>query len=458
MTSKSIFTHISKGMHAVKFFNLILVNTYLQESKLHVLSERNSRSKDVFSIVFVKKIESNSKKDRKSMKLSGKIVMIAISVITIINLAYNFMLTGSVQIPSLLLSLLIILVAWLFSRKSEKTIEHYKELNNELRKEKLEITQKYEDYEQFFTTFEEAIFFSFDYRNHQFIFSKGVENLIGYTQTEFNNNEKIVQQLFHPEDVLILFGIQEELSNGKSVRKEIKIVHPEMGEKWLLFKAQPFRNRDGKLLKVNGQFEDITRQKELEIELKRMAFFDELTDIPNRKMLDRQIQKALVRSKRHHHNFSIMFIDLDDFKKVNDTLGHDAGDQLLIEVVSRIDKCIREEDLISRIGGDEFIVMFEETGKDEIEQIAKRIIDHVAEPYKLNENKASISLSIGISMYPDDGEDKETLIKAADKAMYYAKNNGKNNYQIYTHDLNDVEVNDKGIFKKWMEVIQSPFK
>ena len=210
---------------------------------------------------------------------------------------------------------------------------------------------------------------------------------------------------------------------------------------------------DGMLEKINGQFEDITRQKELELELQRMAFFDELTDIPNRKMLDRQIQKALVRSKRHQHNFSIMFIDLDDFKKVNDTLGHDAGDQLLIDVVSRINQCIREEDLISRIGGDEFIVMFEETGKDEIEQIAERIIKYVAEPYKINDYSANISLSIGISMYPNDGEDKEKLIKAADKAIYYAKNNGKNNYQIYTEDLNDVEINDKGIFNKWMEVL-----
>ncbi|MDI7741139.1 sensor domain-containing diguanylate cyclase [Lysinibacillus fusiformis] len=391
------------------------------------------------------------------MKISGKIVTISIAILVIVNAISFYTRTDSFYIPSLL----IIIAAWSFGRKQDAVNNRYERIKKELenlQKEKLELTRKYEEYELFFTTFEEAIFFSFDYRNHQVIFSKGVENLIGYTQIEFNNNAKIVQKLVHPEDIPILFDIQDELTHGNPVRRELKIVHPENEEKWVLFKAQPFLNKEGKLVKVNGQFEDITRQKELEIELKRMAYFDELTDIPNRKMLDRQIQKALVRSKRHHHNFSIMFIDLDDFKMVNDTLGHDAGDQLLIEVVSRINKCIREEDLISRIGGDEFIVMFEETGKGEIEQIAKRIIDHIAEPYLLNDNTASISLSIGISMYPDDGEDKDTLIKAADKAMYYAKNNGKNNYQIYTNDLNDLEVNDKGIFKKWMEVLQSPFK
>ena len=395
------------------------------------------------------------------MKISGRIVIISISVMTLVNLISVFFLTDSIKIPNLLFNLLLIITLGLFFRKHGKTIELYEKLraeNEKLTKEKFEVFKKYKDYDQFFTTFDEAIFFSYDYSNHKYFFSKGVEKLIGFTQTQLNNNETIVKQVIHKDHIPILEDIQIELGLGNAVRRELKIVHPEQGEKWVLFKAQPFKSSDGLMEKVNGQFEDITRQKELEIELKRMAFFDELTDIPNRKMLDRQIQKALVRSKRHKHNFSIMFIDLDDFKKVNDTLGHDAGDQLLIDVVSRIDSCIREEDLISRIGGDEFIVMFEETGKEEIEQIAKRMIESVAEPYTLNDQNASISLSIGISMYPDDGEDKDTLIKAADKAMYFAKNNGKNNYQIYTNDLNDVEINDKGIFKKWMEVLQSPFK
>ena len=395
------------------------------------------------------------------MKLSGKIGTISISLLVIVNLAYFYTRMNSVNLPSLLLSVFILIIVWILGRKHQEATKRYETIkmeNEKLQIEKSEIIQKYKDYEQFFTTFEEAIFFSYDYGNQQAIFSKGVERLVGYTQNEFNSNNGILEQVIHKEDALIFENALRELREGKTVRKELKIVHPEKGDKWVLFKAQPFKNVDGTLLKINGQFEDITRQKELELELRRMAFFDELTDIPNRKMLDRQIQKALVRSKRHQHNFSIMFIDLDDFKKVNDTLGHDAGDQLLIDVVSRINECIREEDLISRIGGDEFIVMFEETGKDELEQIAKRVIEHVGKPYTLNENTANISLSIGISMFPDDGEDKETLTKAADIAMYYAKNNGKNNYQIYTDDLNDLEVNEKGIFKKWMEVLQSPFK
>ena len=393
------------------------------------------------------------------MKLTRKVAILIISIITLTNLLLIY--TDNGKVWSFLLSILLLSISGLFIIKQYRTIEQYKNLEVEyenVKKEKVELLNRYKVYEQFFTTFDEAIFFSFNYAKKHYIFSKGVEKLLGYTQAEFNENLNILKSIVHKENMHVLDEIQRELVNGYSVRKEIKIIHPQQGEKWLLIKAQPYKNSDGFLETVNGQFEDITRQKELELELRQMAFFDELTDIPNRKMLDRQINKALFRSKRHKHNFSIMFIDLDDFKKVNDTLGHDAGDQLLIEVVSRINDCVREEDLVSRIGGDEFIVMFEETGKNEIELIAKRIIKYVGEPYTINDHCAKISLSIGISMYPDDGEDKDTLIKAADKAMYYAKNNGKNNYRIYTKDLNDFEISEKGIFKKWMEVLQNPFR
>ncbi|RQW74148.1 diguanylate cyclase [Lysinibacillus composti] len=371
-----------------------------------------------------------------------------------------YLRTKFVNILNLLFCILVLVLTWYFSKEHDKAISNYEQMklqNEKLINEKTKITQKFEEYEQFFNTFDVATFFTYTYDQNQYKFSKGVENLFGYKQKDFNLDKDLLKHLIRKEDVYKFEEAQRKLMIGKGVEEELRILHPEQGERWVFFKAIPFNNKEGSVLKINGQFEDITKQKELEFELKRLAFFDDLTDIPNRKMLDRQVQKALSRSKRHHHNFTLMFIDLDDFKKVNDTLGHDAGDHLLKEVVSRINCCIREEDLISRIGGDEFIVMFEETGKDEIEQIAERIIEYVAQPYEINENNASISLSIGISMFPDDGEDKDALIKAADKAMYYAKSNGKNNYKLYTNELNDMEVKDKSIFKKWMEVLHIPF-
>ncbi|WP_428909732.1 diguanylate cyclase domain-containing protein [Niallia sp. Krafla_26] len=377
------------------------------------------------------------------------------------NLFYVYFLTKSISILILLPSLLVILLTLYVSRKFDEVTSNYEQLkikNEKLIDEKINITKKYEDYEQFFHTFDEATFFTYDYGQNKCKISKGVENLFGYTQKDVKTNKDLFKHVIHNEDVHKFEEAQRELMVGNTVREELRILHPDQGEKWVLFKAKPFKNNDGLVIKVNEQFEDITRQKELEFQLKRLAFFDDLTDIPNRKMLDRQIQKALYRSKRHHHNFTLMFVDLDDFKKVNDTLGHDAGDQLLRDVVSRINHCIREEDLISRIGGDEFIVIFEKTDLDEIEQIAERIIEYVAQPYSIHDNQARVSLSIGISMFPNHGEDKDTLIKAADKAMYYAKKNGKNSYKFYNDELNEMEVTDKSIFKKWMEVLQSTFK
>lgn len=277
---------------------------------------------------------------------------------------------------------------------------------------------------------------------------------MGYSVEELNHNPHIFKELIHVEDLEKYKKAEMQLKLGNLSEVKFRIAHPNGDEKWVEKVATPFRNQNGIIEKIVGQMFDITDQMKLEHALQQLAYNDDLTDLPNRKALDRHIEKALARSKRHEHNFTLMFIDLDDFKKVNDTMGHEAGDVLLKEVVNRLQDCIRDEDLISRIGGDEFIVVFEETNKAIIEEIAERIIERVALPYFIHEQEAKISLSIGVSMYPDDGIDKETLIDHADKAMYYAKNNGKNNYKIYTPDLQEME-SKKGILEKWIDAIQN---
>lgn len=186
-----------------------------------------------------------------------------------------------------------------------------------------------------------------------------------------------------------------------------------------------------------------------------MAYNDDLTDLPNRKALDRHIEKTFARSKRHGHCFGIMFIDLDGFKNVNDTLGHDAGDQLLIEVASRLQDNLREEDVISRIDGDEFIVIVEESSKNELENIADRIIQSSSQPYSINKAEAKVSVSVGISLYPNDGETKEILLENADRAMYYAKNNGKNRFKFYTPDLMNIDPPKEGFIEKWRNTLHN---
>jgi diguanylate cyclase len=192
---------------------------------------------------------------------------------------------------------------------------------------------------------------------------------------------------------------------------------------------------------------DVTNRKEKEEKLAQMAYYDTLTELPNRTMLKSHLKKVLARANRKEHEVTIMFMDLDGFKDVNDSLGHDIGDALLKEVANRLNESVREEDLISRLGGDEFILVFEETDKKEITIIADRILKNISEAYLLLGKKVSITPSIGIASYPEDGMDIESLIRNADKAMYLAKNKGKTNYQFYTPDLEDYHPKESLIDK-----------
>ncbi len=328
--------------------------------------------------------------------------------------------------------------------------DQWQQDKSKLEKDLANMKNRFEEYDYLFNIFDGTTLYIHDVVSEKIKFSKGIENLLGRTQKEINAHSKLWKASVHRDDLGLVEEAELQLLQGFPIHKEFRLLHSEQGVKRILHVAKPIKNEEGQVTTIIGNFMDITKQKKLEAELKKMAFFDDLTEVPNRKMLDRHIQKAIARSRRHQYNLTLMFIDLDDFKIVNDTLGHEAGDQLLVEVVERLTECTREEDLISRLGGDEFIIVFEETSKEEIEDIANRIIKSVSLPYDIDGNEANISLSIGISMFPDDGEDKDTLIQNADKAMYFAKNNGKNRYEIYTKDLEEMEVDEGGIFKKWM--------
>jgi diguanylate cyclase (GGDEF)-like protein len=180
---------------------------------------------------------------------------------------------------------------------------------------------------------------------------------------------------------------------------------------------------------------------------KKLAYFDELTGLPNRLSLRQQLDKLITQSKRNGRQFATMFIDLDDFKKINDTLGHHLGDRLLQEVADRIRKNLRAADVITRdfpdndtpqsmlarLGGDEFTVLLTSIhDAHDASRVAKRILIALAEPFQLQNHQASVGASIGISIFPGDGSSAEQLLKSADMAMYEAKKSGKNNFQYFT--------------------------
>ncbi|OGW39646.1 MAG: diguanylate cyclase [Nitrospirae bacterium RBG_13_39_12] len=178
---------------------------------------------------------------------------------------------------------------------------------------------------------------------------------------------------------------------------------------------------------------DITERKLAEQRLKHLAHFDITTGIPNRILFFDRLNHTLAMSKRYDHTFALLFLDLDQFKLVNDTFGHDTGDILLKEVSKRLTDCVRESDTLARMSGDEFTIILTKINKaQDVEIVVQRIIASLAKPFHLKGHEASISASIGISLYPSDGDNIETLLKKADTAMYRVKEQGRNNYQFFT--------------------------
>ncbi len=169
--------------------------------------------------------------------------------------------------------------------------------------------------------------------------------------------------------------------------------------------------------------------------IRHLAYFDALTGLPNRTQLNDHLQYALSLAKRSNGHLAVMFLDLDHFKDINDTLGHTIGDALLVELAQRLHLALREEDTVSRLGGDEFILMFPGTDGHGAAQVAQKLLDVITRPYLIEQYELSVSASIGIALYPNDGEDLETLSKRADSAMYRAKQEGRNGYRFFTQEM-----------------------
>lgn len=195
---------------------------------------------------------------------------------------------------------------------------------------------------------------------------------------------------------------------------------------------------NGTIVEVVGSMIDITERKKAEEMIRYMAHYDSLTNLPNRTLFHDELTKALLKAKHRDENIGVLFIDLDRFKNINDTLGHSIGDVLLKAVANRLLGSLRKGDSVSRLGGDEFAIFLTDISRKEAGDIAQRIIANMSESITLEHIEIFITPSIGISMFPDDGQDIEALLKNADAAMYLAKEQGKNNYQFFTEELHQV--------------------
>ena len=264
--------------------------------------------------------------------------------------------------------------------------------------------------------------------------NKGFVDITGYSEDDVlgttpiildANNHKIWKELsqegkWHGE-------VENKRKNGESYQVWINVT--------------AVKNEDGFIINYVIVFEDITESKRSQSQLHALVNHDPLTGLPNRRLFNELLDQAIKIAERDNYQVAVLFIDLDRFKAINDSLGHQVGDKLLREVSDRISRCLRKNDVLARLGGDEFIVMLDNIYQQEqAELIAKMIIHSLQVEFNINNSEIFSTASIGISIFPQDGSDVDSTIKAADMAMYQIKNKGKNNYCFYSAELSKTVV------------------
>ncbi len=197
------------------------------------------------------------------------------------------------------------------------------------------------------------------------------------------------------------------------------------------------RDSDDNLQGFIAVISDITLRKRQEERILHLAHYDTLTNLPNRFLSMDRLSQLLMHAKRQQQHAAVLFMDLDNFKKINDLLGHETGDRLLMEAADRLRQTLRQDDTIGRLGGDEFIILLGGLkGSDKLMSIAESLLDKFREPFRIDDRELILTATIGIALYPQDGEDASTLLRHADSAMFYAKEQGRNNYAFFTPEMN----------------------
>ena len=198
----------------------------------------------------------------------------------------------------------------------------------------------------------------------------------------------------------------------------------------------PVKNSEGKIIGASKIARDITQRKESQERIQYLAHYDSLTGLPNRTLLADRMKIAIGNAARYSKRLALLFVDLDRFKLVNDSLGHEIGDKLLKVAAERMQSTIRHIDTISRLGGDEFIVLLSQiVAAEDAARVAEKLIAAVSQPYRIEEHELLLTASVGISIYPDSGTEANSLLRNADASMYSAKEAGRNRYRFYSEDL-----------------------
>jgi diguanylate cyclase (GGDEF)-like protein/PAS domain S-box-containing protein len=278
------------------------------------------------------------------------------------------------------------------------------------------------------------------------VFSKRWEEMLGYDEQEFPATGTAWVEHLHPDDKDHVLSTVQEYFTGKqpSYAVEFRMRCKDGSWKWILARGKLVsRDTEGKPLRMIGMHTDITDRKAAEDEIQHLAFYDSLTHLPNRRLLLDRLKQAVATSSRSGQLGALLFLDLDQFKNLNDTLGHEIGDLLLRQVAKRLAACLRECDTVARLGGDEFVMMLEDLGEQDIEAAAqtevvgKKILAALNHPYELGTHEYRNTASIGATLFKGQQQSIEELLKQSDIAMYQAKMAGRNTLRFFDPKMQD---------------------
>ncbi|MCB1906299.1 MAG: EAL domain-containing protein [Rhodocyclaceae bacterium] len=284
-----------------------------------------------------------------------------------------------------------------------------------------------------------------DIAGRQHFFSRGWRGLLGTDDHGSRDRKHCRDLLIHGDDrpeVDARLAVVLD-TDAEQYHSEHRMQHTDGHMLWVVERGRVVaRGGDGRPLRLVATLEDVTARRAAAAQIEYLATHDALTGLPNRTLLADRIERAISRARREDHKVAVIFLDLDHFKQVNDTLGHHIGDLLLVAVAGRLMPHLRESDTVSRQGGDEFVVLLPELAEPgDAALVCDKLMQELADPVQFDGHELRISASMGVAIFPDDGRDRETLLQKADVALYRAKDSGRRGYRFFSAEMN-AELND----------------
>jgi diguanylate cyclase (GGDEF)-like protein/PAS domain S-box-containing protein len=281
--------------------------------------------------------------------------------------------------------------------------------------------------------------FDWNLQNNDIYFSPRWKSMLGYEEDELPNDFSSWEDLIEERDRELSWQMLTDYINGNrdNFHIEFKMSHKDGHWVDVLSRAFLVRDEEGNAVRIVGTHVDISEKKRQEAHILRQAHFDGLTGLPNRFLAMDRLAQLLKEASRDHRKAAILFLDLDGFKRVNDTLGHETGDRLLVQAAERLKSAVPDGDSVCRLGGDEFVVLLRNlTEQADARTVAKHLISHFRHPFRLDERDLVVTTSIGIAVYPCDGATPTELLRNADTAMYHSKEQGRSIYNFFTNEMN----------------------